>query len=142
MVNYKNKYLEMKLKYINAKYKLSGGANPQSAKTIMEIQKDIVVEDAGKWLKLVEWLKNIEDDDDIWDFLGDELGVEPDGEENSEKKKGLQILLTNLVLSPNPTNFVVTNVDAINWRNLIKWIKDTKNNDDVNIKDYLIEYIN
>jgi len=87
MVNYKNKYLEMKLKYINAKYKLSGGANPQSAKTIMEIQKDIVVEDAGKWLKLVEWLKNIEDDDDIWDFLGDELGVEPDGEENSEKKK-------------------------------------------------------
>jgi len=27
MVNYKNKYLEMKLKYINAKNKLSGGAS-------------------------------------------------------------------------------------------------------------------
>ena len=138
MVNYKSKYLAMKLKYINAKHKLSGGANPELAETIMKIQKDIEEEDANKWKKLVEWVKHMEDDDDIWDFLGDKLGVKPDGEEDSESKRGLQILLNLENVGPN--NFVVTNENAINWEKLIEWIKSTKDNEDVNIWDYLGHY--
>lgn len=56
---------------------------------------------------------------------------------DSESKRGLQILLKNL----GPNNFVVTNENAINWRKLIEWIKSTKDNEDVNILDYLGDYL-
>jgi len=78
MTDYKSLYLEYKMKYINPKHNLSGGANT----FVMEFQKDIE-EDANKWKKLVDWVKNMEDDDDISYFIGDKLGVKPDGEEDS-----------------------------------------------------------
>jgi len=41
MVNWKSKYLEMKLKYINSKNKINGGANPIFSKENMErVQAD------------------------------------------------------------------------------------------------------
>ena len=41
-----------------------------------------------KWVKLVEFIKEThgdEDADNIWDFLGDTLGVEPDGSQKCEQ---------------------------------------------------------
>jgi hypothetical protein len=44
---------------------------------------------AEKWERLVQWIKDTHDsdedrDDSIWDFLGDELGVETNGNESDE----------------------------------------------------------
>lgn len=46
---------------------------------------------AQKWDKLVAWIKktkdNEDDDDydaDIWEFLGEELGIEADGRQNEK----------------------------------------------------------
>ena len=40
-----------------------------------------------KWVKLVEFIKEThgDEDADIWDFLGDTLGVEPDGSQKCEQ---------------------------------------------------------
>ena len=42
--------------------------------------------DAEKWAALVKWVEDTDGDEeaDIWDFLGDELGVEPDGSKDTE----------------------------------------------------------
>ena len=41
---------------------------------------------AEKWAALVKWVEDTDGDEDadIWNYLGDELGVEPDGSKNDE----------------------------------------------------------
>ena len=43
-----------------------------------------IIEDATKWRKLIGWIKKTayEEDTDIWEFLEDELGVDPTGIEH------------------------------------------------------------
>ncbi len=57
---------------------LSNIPNVECAKTMSD-----AIDDALKWRMLVEWVKKTGEDEDsnIWDFLGDELGLQADGTE-------------------------------------------------------------
>ena len=67
--------------------------------TITEDKPKMVDKKAEKWDKLVQWIKSTKDQEDcdesIWDYLGDNLNVDTEGNDTSDDSEAVELFMLN-----------------------------------------------